>query len=100
MWREPRTAKYMIRAGLSHMSCEGRPLSNIEMQRLVDSTRRNKSHCRLHGECEHGCSAGNRRIHHVTGQQVCRWTSQQCPRLKLASLLDALKATNIGGANE
>ena len=94
---EPRTADEMVRAGVERFVCEGHALSNIEMLRLNKSTLRNKSHCRLHGECEAGCAGRERKIHHITGKRICRWTSQPCPQERLGPLLNVLTTLEIGG---
>lgn len=97
---EPRTADEMVRAGVAGFMCEGRALSNTEMQRLNHSSQRNKSHCRISGECEEGCRDTERKTHHISGQRMCRWTSQPCPQQKLGPLLNVLNQLNIGGEND
>lgn len=79
--------------------CDGRPLSNVEMLRLNQSAWKNRSHCRLHGECEAGCSGSERKLHHITGKRICRWTSQPCPQEELGPLLNVLTTLGIGGDN-
>jgi len=94
-----RAADEMVRAGVAGFMCEGRALSNTEMLRLNHSSQRNKSHCRISGECEAGCRESEQKTHHITGQRICRWTSQPCPQQKLGPLLNVLTTLGIGGDN-
>jgi hypothetical protein len=97
---EPRTADEMVRAGVERFMCQGRPIGCLEMQRLNHSTQRNKSHCRISGECEAGCRESEQKTHHITGQRICRWTSQPCPQQKLGPILNVLNQLKIGGEND